>query len=181
MAGRMQRLICKLALNAPIDEWFPQEAMDSIIEMDVGLEKLSGIASLISDEAVPTPLRGDLRKGDLLCEVTNSDGTTSTKYGGKEILFKEFITPRLPMLAYFLGGIADRTKKMAEEAETGQRLNERSNISPTTIFIRTLYQDFWFREFGGRLDETFAKLCSVVLVENPISGDTVRTALRGCA
>lgn len=138
-------------------------------------EKLSGYASFISDEAVGEPLNDSFYKGDIYREGTNSDGVPSHEYFSKIHFFQRFvITEKLPVLSDILGSLVSDAKELAKTTKTEPRINDRSSISPTTIFIRTLYLDFWLNEFGSPLYGTFAKLCRVVLDDPTIDINTVK-------
>lgn len=178
-AALLQRLIHNTPLDKPVDQWFSQEVINSIIEKDLDPEKLSGYASFISDEAVGEPLNDSFYKGDIYREGTNSDGVPSHEYFSKIHFFQRFvITEKLPVLSEILGSLVTDAKEIAEATKIEPRLNERSKISPTTIFIRTLYWNFWLNEFGTPLYRTFAALCQVVLDNQEIDKDTVINALR---
>lgn len=179
LAAQLTRAIFKTPLDGTVDEWFSHETINKIIVEDIDPEKLSGFASLISDEAVgETLIDSFFYKGDIFRECTNSDGVPRHEYMPREQIFQCFITANLPVLSEILSNIATTAKDMAENAKTKPRINERSNLAPATIFIRTLYWDFWRDEFGSPLYSTFASLCRVVLGDPTIDEDTIKNTLR---
>jgi hypothetical protein len=174
--AKAARGLAKALSNSPLDttvyRWYPPEVIDVIMEKDINPEKLSGYSSHINDEG------GFLNicKGDLFREDTSG----CCSHVPLAMFFEIFgITPQRPVMSEILKSLAADADDWAEETKTEPRIAERSSISATTIFIRTLHSEFWFKEFGSPLYRTFASLCRAVLNEPEITADTVKDALKG--
>lgn len=164
------------SLDTTVYRWYSPEAIDAIMEKDINRERLSGYSSYINDEG---GLLG-IRKGDLFREDTNEDGLDRYVYVPLEMFFELFgITHQRPVISEILKRLATDADNLAEETKNEPRIVERSSISATTIFIRTLYSEFWREEFGSPLYGTFASLCRVVLDEPEITDSTVKEAIKG--
>jgi hypothetical protein len=178
--AKAARGLAKALSNSPLDttvyRWYPPEVIDVIMEKDINPEKLSGYSSYINDED------GFLNicKGDLFREDTNEDGSDRFVHVPLEMFFELFgITHQRPVISEILKSLATDADNLAEETKNEPRIVERSSISATTIFIRTLYSEFWREEFGSPLYGTFASLCRVVLDEPEITDSTVKEAIKG--
>jgi hypothetical protein len=162
-------------LNDPVYRWYPVEAINTIIEKDINLEKFTGCFSLINDE-------NELNRKGVVYQEVKIDNRESVYWkvaeNTKDFFVKYCITPQYPFLSQILQSLATDADDLAKKAGKEPRLIERSS-SPATIFIRKLYVDFWREEFGSPLYRTFATLCRVVLDDPTIDSDTVKDALKG--
>jgi|GEM_PF-1502189 len=174
-AHELLKVLYNSRLDTTVYRWYSPEVKNAIIENDLIPEKLSGYASCIKDEDGITRLR----KGDIFREDIDEYGWGRAEYIPSEMFFERFvITAHRPVMSEILKNLAEDAKELAEETKTEPRIVERSSLSPTSIFIRTLYEEFWLNEFGSPLYRTFAALCRVVLDDPEITVDTVKDALK---
>jgi hypothetical protein len=158
--------------------WYPLKAINTIIKKDIKPEKLAGLFCLAQDES-------DFHKKCGIYAPVNvqlHDGTEITEhwrlYEDTEDLFeRRIVTPQYPVMSQILTTLALDADKLAHDSMTEPRLVDRPTINKRTIFIRALSK-FWLDEFGTPLYRTFAALCSVVLNDPDISGETVKDALK---
>ena len=167
------------SLNKSPLHWFPDHAINTILENDIKTEKAEGYFCLTHDEndfhkkggIYTRRITKDLNGNDIW-EYFKIDKNT------KEFFKNQCITPRYPLLPEILKNVADDANTMAKYESTRLRIVKNSSVSKATIFIRALYP-FWINYFGSPLYGTFATLCRVVLDDSNINAETIKDALKG--
>ncbi len=177
IANATRILAAKVSLSSldvsPL-HWFPTEAVNTMLRLDINPEKAAGYFCLVHDE-------GELhKKGGIYQEIRFNDGTNEylrVAENTTEFFNKFCITPQYPSISKILESMANEAVTAAKHEEKRQRIASKSTITKTTIFIRSLYP-FWHETFGGHLYRTFAALCRVVLDDSSIDEADIKDAVR---
>ena len=178
-AKLLSGLVKDTTLDVTPYRWFPDSAISRILTEDIKPEKVAGYFCHIENS-------GGHKKGEIFktVEVEKFGDTSKTEYwkfadNQQKWFSRWIITPQCPSIAFIVNELAKDADKLAKEAMTRQRIVEKPKaISKSSIFIKSLYIDFWKVEFGSPLYRTFATLCKVVLNDESISESSIRDTLK---
>lgn len=181
--AKAARELAGLIENSTLDKtpyrWFPQEAINTILETAIRPELINGYFSLAMDSSERH------RKGGVYHPVKVNDFCGSEKEelwrvaeNTKELFENHIMRPQYSVFSKILRALAADADGLAKESVHKPLLASHADTSRSTRFIRALYPD-WLWEFGGPRYRTLAAFCGVVLDDKSISRKTVDDALKG--
>ena len=158
--------------------YYPLEAINTIIENDLNPEKMNGhycLSKDIDDFHTKGGIYSEFRAKDLnendICEHWRVADNTKD-------WFEHLITPQYPTMSQILTELAKNADLLAKV--TSQKAALKPNkLQKSTVFIRSLYGEFWSKEFVGVHRQELAIFCRIALNDESIGDITIDSALDG--